>query len=77
MGRVTRRPLRLRSLLRAGMIDSTGMAFGWTVFLLVLTRRGGLDAAAVPASAMLIGIALSAPFSAWLAPRLSPRQPGG
>ena len=64
---------RLRLLLTAGIVDSTGLAFGWTVFLLAITDRHGLDAAALQASAMLVGVAASAPFSAWLAPRLSPQ----
>jgi hypothetical protein len=68
-----RRPLGLRPLLAAGVIDSIGLAFGWTVFLLVITKRGGLDEGALMAAAMLAGVALSAPFSAWRSPRLSPR----
>jgi hypothetical protein len=68
-----RRPLGLRPLLAAGVIDSTGLAFGWTVFLLVITERGGLGEGAQMAAAMLVGVALSAPFSAWRSPRLSPR----
>jgi hypothetical protein len=65
------RSLPLRKMLAAGITDSTGLAFGWTVFLLVVTDRGGLDAAAVQSAAMLTGVALSAPFSAWLSSKLS------
>ena len=61
-------------ILGAGLIDSTGLALGWTVFLLVVTRERGLTQAALLTSATLIGMALSAPFSAWLAPRVSPRH---
>jgi hypothetical protein len=68
------RPLRLHLLLTAGIIDSTGLAFGWTVILLVVSERGGLDQAASLAASMLVGVALSAPFSAWLSSRLSPRD---
>jgi hypothetical protein len=70
---VRRPPNRLRLLLLAGVLDSTGLAFGWTVILLVATEQGGLDLAAALSSAMLIGVALSAPFSAVLARCLSPR----
>ena len=63
----------LRALLLAGVLDSTGLAFGWTVFLLAVTRRQGLAAAALQTSAMLVGIALSAPFGIWLSTRLSTR----
>jgi hypothetical protein len=68
------RPLKLKFLLAAGIADSTGLAFGWTVFLLVIAKRGGLSEASILAAAMLAGVALSAPFSAWLAPRVSPRE---
>ncbi len=68
------RPLPLGHLLASGIIDSTGLAFGWTVFLLVINERGGLHEASILAAAMLAGVALSAPFSAWLSPRLSPSR---
>ena len=68
------RPLRLGQLLASGVIDSTGLAFGWTIVLLVVTDRGGLGAGALMSAAMLVGIALSAPCSAWLSARLSPRD---
>jgi hypothetical protein len=56
------------------VIDSTGLAFGWTIILLVVADRGGLDAGALISAAMLVGIALSAPASAWLSARLSARD---
>ena len=68
-----RRMSRLSVLVAAGITDSTGLAFGWTVVLLLVTARDGLGAAAVLSAAMLIGVALSAPVSAVLAARLSPR----
>jgi hypothetical protein len=68
------RPLPLGVMLAAGITDSTGLAFGWTVFLLVVTSRAGLSGAALQSAAMLAGIALSAPFSAWLSSRLSSRD---
>jgi hypothetical protein len=68
------RPLRLGPLLASGVIDSAGLAFGWTIILLEVTQRSGLGAAALQSAAMLTGIALSAPFSAWLSTRLSPRD---
>jgi hypothetical protein len=55
------------------VVDSTGLALGWTVFLLAVTEHDGVKAAALQASAMLVGVALSAPFSAWIAPLVSPR----
>jgi len=67
------RRARLRYLLTAGVVDSTGLALGWTVFLLAVTEHDGVKAAALQASAMLVGVALSAPFSAWIAPLVSPR----
>lgn len=68
-----RRPSRLAVLLVAGITDSVGLAFGWTVFLLAVTARDGLDAGAVLLAAMLLGVGLSAPFCAALATHLSPR----
>jgi hypothetical protein len=61
---------RLHGLLAAGIIDSTGLAFGWIVFTLAVTARQGLDAAAMYQAAMLVGVALSAPFTRWVTVRL-------
>ena len=55
------------------MIDSTGLAFGWTVFILAVTARQGLAAAAAYQAAMLVGVALSAPFTRWVTARLDGR----
>lgn len=64
---------RLRELLAAGVLDSFGLALGWTAFMLLATARGGLSAAALYGAAMLAGVVLSAPATAWLAGRLSGR----
>jgi hypothetical protein len=65
---------RLRGLRAAGLIDSSGLAFGWTVFTLAVTVRQGLSAAAAYQAAMLIGVALSAPFTRWVTSRLGGRE---
>lgn len=67
----TDNPGRLARLLIAGVIDSAGLALGWTVVLLVVSERAGLGGAAALSAAMLIGVGLSAPFSHWLAQRAS------
>jgi plastocyanin len=67
------RSARLAHLLTAGLIDSFGMTFGWTVFSLLLLRRGGLVAVGVCNAAMLVGVALSAPVTTWLSRRLDTR----
>jgi hypothetical protein len=64
---------RLRELLAAGLIDSFGLAFGWTVFNLIAVAQGGLTAAGLYNAAMLIGVVLSAPVTTWLAQRLHGR----
>jgi hypothetical protein len=64
---------RLRGLLAAGLIDSAGLAFGWTVFILAVTARQGLAAAATYQAAMLVGVALSAPFTRWVTARVDGR----
>jgi plastocyanin len=68
------RSARLARLLTAGLVDSFGMTFGWTVFSLLLLRRGGLVAVGVANAAMLVGVALSAPVTAWLSRRLDAGQ---
>lgn len=73
-GQAAAPPVPLGRLLAAGVVDSTGLAFGWTIVLLVVTQRGGLQAAALQSAAMLVGVALSAPFSAWISARLSARD---
>jgi hypothetical protein len=64
---------RLRGLLAAGLIDSAGLAFGWTVFILAVTARQGLATAATYQAAMLAGVALSAPFTRWVTARVGGR----
>lgn len=71
---LTVRRLRLGHLITAGAIDSTGLALGWTVFLLIVTAERGLGPASVLTSATLVGMALSAPLSAWASWRMSPRR---
>jgi hypothetical protein len=61
-----RRAGRLRELLVSGVIDSFGMALGWTTFILLATSRGGLTEAALYNAAMLAGVVLSAPVTGWL-----------
>ncbi len=65
---------RLRGLLVAGLIDSSGLAFGWTVFTMAVIARQGLDAAAAYQAAMLAGVALSAPFTRWVTGRVGGRR---
>ena len=66
--------MRLRQLVTAGLVDSFGLALGWTMFNLLAVERGGLEAAALFNAAMLVGIVLSAPATTWLARRLSGRR---
>ncbi|MCA2216501.1 hypothetical protein [Jidongwangia harbinensis] len=68
-----RRAGRLRELLVAGVVDSFGMALGWTVLVLLAVSRGGLAEAALYHAAMLVGVVLSAPVTGWLARRASGR----
>ncbi|MET0425392.1 MAG: hypothetical protein ABW046_16025, partial [Actinoplanes sp.] len=69
-----RRAGRLRELLVSGIVDSFGMALGWTVIVLLATARGGLAEAALYNAAMLGGVVLSAPVTGWLARRLAGRS---
>ncbi|MEV6931082.1 hypothetical protein AB0M46_42235, partial [Dactylosporangium sp. NPDC051485] len=68
-----RRAGRLRELLVSGLVDSFGLALGWTLFNLVATQRGGLAMAALCNAAMLLGVVLSAPVTGWLARHLHGR----
>jgi MFS family permease len=68
-----RRAGRLRELLVSGVIDSFGMALGWTVLVLLAVAHGGLAEAALYNAAMLGGVVLSAPVTGWLARRLPGR----
>src|SRR5690349_13220721 len=68
-----RRAGRLRELLVSGIVDSFGMALGWTVVVLLATARGGLAEAALYNAAMLGGVVLSAPVTGWLSRRVGGR----
>jgi hypothetical protein len=68
-----RRAGRLRELLVSGVVDSFGMALGWTVFILLAVARGGLAEAALYHAAMLAGVVLSAPVTGWLSRRVGGR----
>jgi cupredoxin-like protein len=68
------RSARFAHLLTAGLVDSFGMTFGWTVFSLLVLDTGGLVAVGVCNAAMLVGVALSAPATAWLSGRLDTRR---
>jgi hypothetical protein len=68
-----RRAGRLRELLVSGVVDSFGMALGWTVFVLLAVARGGLAEAALYNAAMLAGVVLSAPVTGWLSRRMGGR----
>ncbi|MEV4344641.1 hypothetical protein AB0J83_09215 [Actinoplanes sp. NPDC049596] len=68
-----RRAGRLRELLVTGVVDSFGMALGWTFVVLMGTARGGLGEAALYNAAMLVGTVLSAPAAGWMSSRLNGR----
>jgi hypothetical protein len=68
-----RRTGRLRELLVSGVVDSFGMALGWTVLVLLAVSRGGLAEAALYNAAMLAGVVLSAPITGWLSRRFNGR----
>ena len=65
---------RLTALSAAGLIDSAGLALGWTVFVLYAADHQGLTAVGVYHGAMYAGVALSCWFTAWLGRRLNGRQ---
>jgi hypothetical protein len=68
--RARARSARLATLVTVGLIDSFGMTLGWTVFSLLVLRAHGLAGLGTCSAAMLVGVALSAPATAWLSPRL-------
>ncbi|MEV0134585.1 hypothetical protein AB0H83_39765 [Dactylosporangium sp. NPDC050688] len=68
-----RRAGRLRELMVSGLVDSFGLALGWTVFNLVAVERGGLALAGLFNAAMLVGVMLSAPVTGRLARHLPGR----
>lgn len=65
---------RLRSLIAAGLVDAFGLSLGWTLFILYAAEAQGLAAAGVCGAAMLVGVALSAPATSWVAARLGGRR---
>lgn len=65
---------RLVALMAAGLVDSLLLSFAWTVVILEVTRAHGLIAAGIASTAMLVGIALSAPTAGWMAARLDGRR---
>ena len=64
---------RLLTLLGAGLVDSFCLSLAWTVVVLEITRQHGLLAAGLCSTAMLVGVALSAPTATWMAQRLDGR----
>jgi hypothetical protein len=54
---------RLRAIIAAGLIDSAGMALGWTVLLLLVLAEHGSAAGGLCAAAMLLGVAASSPVA--------------
>jgi hypothetical protein len=58
----------------AGLVDSYFLSLAWTVVVLRVTAAHGLGAAAVCGTAMLVGVALSAPVAGWLSTRLDGRR---
>jgi hypothetical protein len=65
---------RLLHLMAAGLVDSFCLSLAWTVVLLELTHQHGLVAAGVCSTAMLVGVALSAPAATWMSQRLDGRR---
>jgi hypothetical protein len=65
---------RIRALFAAGLVDSFGLALGWTIFNLYASGHGGLEAVGFYGAALLSGIALSAPTTTALCRRLTGRQ---
>jgi MFS family permease len=65
---------RLFGLMGAGLVDSLCLSVAWTVVVLQVTARDGLAATGAVSAAMLVGVALSAPFASWLATRLPGRR---
>lgn len=57
---------RLGRLMVAGWIDSVCLSFAWTLLLLEILERHGLDAAGLAGAAMLVGVSLSAPVASHL-----------
>ena len=67
------RSSRLASLFTAGLVDSFGLALGWTLLALRLQETRGMAALGAMGAATLLGVALSAPLTTWLTRRVSGR----
>lgn len=65
---------RMVCLLGAGLVDSFCLSLAWTVLVLEVTRQHGLVAAGLCSTAMLLGVALSAPTATWMAQQLDGRR---
>jgi hypothetical protein len=65
---------RVHRFLAAGLVDSFGLALGWTTFSLYAVGHGGLEAVGFYGAALLIGVTLSAPITAFLCRWLSGRR---
>ncbi len=64
---------RAARLIGAGLVDSFGLSLGWTIFNLQAVEREGLAVVGGYNAALLVGIALSAPFTGWLSSRVGGR----
>lgn len=58
----------------AGLVDSLVLSMAWTVVVLRVASTHGLVGAGLVSTALLVGVALSAPFAAWLSARLAGRS---
>jgi hypothetical protein len=58
----------------SGLVDSFCLSMAWTVVVLEVTRQHGLPAAGACSTAMLLGVALSAPAATWMTHRLDGRR---
>lgn len=65
---------RLRAVTACGLVDSFGLAIGWTFFNLYALHTQGLTAVGAYNGALFTGVALSAPATGWLSSRLSGRR---
>ena len=65
---------RLLALMGAGLVDSLFLSMAWTVVVLEVTAAHGLLAAGLCSTAMLVGVALSAPTAGWLSRRMDGRR---
>ncbi len=71
---MTSRWPRLVWLMTAGLVDSLCLSFAWTVLMLHVVADYGLAAAGMASSAMLVGVALSAPVAGRLSVLLEGRR---